>query len=151
MEVVESDKHDTFWLYGDSDNESSLEEPAGDVAEISGIAADQAEPAGRVRTYRKRSRKRARGGDTVKAGSGKLRKYDLPTTLSGEELAAEVAHAAGLPDHRLGEHEEGVLNDDIDEEMYFKVPDPVACLTMCVSACSGSMQHHCQCGGVHRD
>lgn len=148
MEVAESDKNETFWLYGDSDDESSLEEPVGDVAEV-GTAADQAGPAGQVRTYiRKRSRKRARGGDAVRDGSGKLKKQYLPTTLSAEELAADVAASAGLPDHRLGEHEEGVLNDDIDEEMYFKVPDLVGCLTMCVSACPSSRQHHCQRGGV---
>jgi hypothetical protein len=106
-----------FRVFGDSDDESSLAGPDGEAS----AAAEQLEPTeahADVQSFKKSGRKRPRDGDTVRSSS----KFYQQIQLSDVELAAEVAEAAGLHPHRLGDHEQGVLNEDnINDDMYFKV------------------------------
>jgi hypothetical protein len=109
-----------FRVFGDSDDESSLAGPDGEAS----AAAEPLEPTeahADVQSFKKSGRKRPRDGDTIRSNS-KYYKQHMQIQLSDVELAAEVAEAAGLHPHRLGDHEQGVLNEDnINDDMYFKV------------------------------
>lgn len=137
------------FLFFDSDDDYSLEggpaasPPTQEEEGLDAAGTADAAPAqagGNGQPFRKRSRKRGQHGDTRFSSKPKQQQQ---RQLSIEELAAlvrdEVALSCDLPHHKLGEYEEGVLNDDINEEMYFQVQLQLAApvpLVRC-RACSG--------------
>lgn len=113
-----------FRVFGDSDDESNLAGPSGSPETLAAAEHLDSKEAGDIQSYKKHGRKRPRdnsGRFTIKSSTGRFRNRQLEVQLSDVQLAAEVTEAAGLHPHRLGDHEQGVLNDDLNDELYFKV------------------------------
>lgn len=119
LEGGEGEDSEDFQFYGDSDDDEDSVFVSGSADGVSGALETADTPAEEQRPFKGRGRKHARGD----ALSRSISKKELLAAqqLSARELAEEVAEAAGLDPFRLADHEQGVLDDDFDDELYFKV------------------------------
>lgn len=117
----EGEDTEDFRVYGDSedDDDSSFVPGSGEGVSAALETADtQAEE---QRPFKVRGRKRLRGNAVRFSRSISRKELLAAQQLSARELAEEVAEAVGLHPFRLAENEQGVLDDDFDDELYFKV------------------------------
>ena len=115
-----SDEESDFVVYDDDDEtEDFSQDVPASAANEEEEAAEQLGPAAAfadIQSQKKRSRKRARNFDTIRTS-----KAYTKSQLTELELVEEIAENCDLNPHGLNDHEHGLLDDDINEELYFKV------------------------------
>jgi hypothetical protein len=118
----EGEDSEDFRFYGDSDDDEDSSFAPGSGGGVSGALETADTPAEEQRPFKGRGGRKRGRGDTIRFSRSISKKELLAAQqLSARELAEEVAEAAGLDPFRLAEHEQGVLDDDFDDEVYFKV------------------------------